>query len=284
MTRDRRGFTFVELIVVAVLGTLVVGAILQVLITNQRIYTAQAATVSGQQSTRMALEVLFNELREVSPADGDILLMTEDSVRVRLMRKFGAVCAVDLSIADPVLTIVRLSNIFGMDGSNVFDAGDSVFVYADNEEDTRADDVWVPASVTAVDTAGVVCPQDGTPAADLTFLGQLALFLPTLGGDSVGIGAPVRSYERFTFGTVTAFGDTYFSRRTGSSPNRTPVAGPIASTNGVDFIYRDELGAITTTAADVRQIEVIVRTGSGVLNASGEPVRDSITAWIYTRN
>lgn len=63
-----------------------------------------------------------------------------------------------------------------------------------------------------------------------------------------------------------------------------PVAGPIASTNGVDFIYRDELGAITSTATDVRQIEVRVRTGSNVLNSLGETVRDSITAWIYTRN
>lgn len=283
MTGDRRGFTFVELLVVAVLGTLIMGAILQILITNQRTYTAHSATVSGQQSTRMALEVLFTELREISPAGGDILYMSEDSLRIRLMRKFGAVCVTDLSPADPVLTIVRLSNIFGMDGSNVFAANDSVFVYADNDEDIRTDDVWIPAQVTAVDTAGVTCPQDGTPAAELTFLGQLSSFLPAIGGDSVGIGAPMRSYQRFTFGTVAAYGDTYFGRRAGNGP-MIPVAGPIASTNGVDFIYRDELGAITSTATDVRQIEVRVRTGSNVLNSLGETVRDSITAWIYTRN
>jgi hypothetical protein len=35
----------------------------------------------------------------------------------------------------------------------------------------------------------------------------------------------------------------------------------------------------------VRQIVVRVRSGSrGVLNSLGEPVTDSIMAWVYTRN
>lgn len=280
MRRDRKGFTFVELLVVAVLGTLVLGAILQVLVTNQRTYTAHSATVSGQQSTRMALEVLFNELREVSPAGGDIVAMSGDSLRVRLMRKFGAVCVADITLLNPVLTIVRLSNIFGMDGSNVFAAGDSVFIYADNDEDIQTDDVWIPARVTAVDMAvGTVCPQDGTPAAELTFLAQLPLFL----ADSVGIGAPIRSFQTYTFRTVNTLGQTYFGRREGGGVVQ-PVAGPIAPSNGLQFIYRDDLGAVTNVPSDVRQIEVIVRTDSNVLNSVGEPVRDSISAWIYTRN
>ncbi|MDH3424781.1 MAG: prepilin-type N-terminal cleavage/methylation domain-containing protein, partial [Gemmatimonadota bacterium] len=68
MTRARAGFTLIELLVVTVLGSLVLLAALQILITNQRTYTSQNQVIAGQQSTRMALEVLFNELREVSPA------------------------------------------------------------------------------------------------------------------------------------------------------------------------------------------------------------------------
>ncbi|HUF75760.1 MAG TPA: prepilin-type N-terminal cleavage/methylation domain-containing protein, partial [Longimicrobiales bacterium] len=70
MTRDRRGFTLVELLVVVVLGSLVLMAALQVLITNQRTYAAQNAVITSQQSTRIALEVLVNELRELSPSGG----------------------------------------------------------------------------------------------------------------------------------------------------------------------------------------------------------------------
>ena len=58
MTRNRKGFTLVEMLVVTVLGALVLAAALQVLITNQRTYSAQSATIAGQQSTRIALELL----------------------------------------------------------------------------------------------------------------------------------------------------------------------------------------------------------------------------------
>ena len=165
MTRNRRGFTLVELLIVAVLGSLVVLAAVQVLLTNSRTYRAQAATISGQQTTRMAVEVLFAELREVSPPGGDILMMSQDSLRVRLMRKFSVVCATNLAV-QPVMTIVKdfvLNNgdtLYVMGTPNRFDVGDSVFVFADNDENDDDDDVWIPATVTSVDSLAVVCPQD----------------------------------------------------------------------------------------------------------------------------
>lgn len=271
MRRDRRGFTLVELSVVAVLGALVLGSALQVLIMNQRAYTAQTEAISGQQSNRMALDVLFNELREVSPSGGDILAMSGDSIRVRLMRKFGFVCATNWT-GQPELTVIP----WGF-GTNAFASSDSIFVYADNDEGTRADDAWISANITSIGTS--VCPQDGTAAQTLTMNGQGALF----SADSVGIGAAVRSYSDFTFGTTTLYGETYLSRRDGTG-DMVPIAGPIRGTNGLEFVYRDELGAVTAVAADVRQLEVVVRTGGDVLNGRGGVVSDSITAWIYTRN
>ena len=47
MTRHRKGFTLVEMIVVIVLGSLVLLAAFTVLITNQRTYTAQNAVIQG---------------------------------------------------------------------------------------------------------------------------------------------------------------------------------------------------------------------------------------------
>jgi len=271
MRHDRRGFTLVELSVVAVLGALVLGSALQVLILNQRAYTAQTEAISGQQSNRMALDVLFNELREVSPSGGDILAMSGDSLRVRLMRKFGFVCATDWS-GQPELTVIP----WGV-GTNTFAASDSVFVYADNDEGTRGDDAWISANITGVTAS--TCPQDGTVAQELRMNGQAALFA----ADSVGIGAAVRSYSDFTFGTTTFDGETYLARRDGGG-DMIPIAGPIRAGNGLEFVYRDELGAVTAVAADVRQLEVVVRTGGRVLDGRGGVVSDSITAWIYTRN
>jgi len=271
MTRNRRGFTLVELLVVTVLGSIVLLAALQILVTNQRTYTAQNAVITGQQSTRMALEVLFNELREVSPTGGDILVMSSDSVRVRLMRKFSLVCETDFSGGNPEITVLNLPG-------RRFEANDSVFVFADNDEKDDDDDVWIRAQVTQADTTES-CPQNGEPATTLRFNGQSALFT----ADSVGIGAPVRSHSQFTFGLTNYSGDSYLGRRERGA-GMVPVVGPIRAGNGLAFEYRDALGNTTATATNVRQIVVTVRTGSGVMNSLNQEVADSITAWVYTRN
>lgn len=285
MTSDRRGFTLVEILLVAVLGLVVVLGAGQILIKNQQTYTAQTATISGQQTTRIAVEVLFAELREVSPSGGDLLAIAPDSIRVRLMRKFSIVCATDLTGTSPVLTVIKDflleggDTLYIMGGANRFAAGDSVFVFADNDEDLDSDDTWFASSVSQVDSASITCPQDSDPGLALSFNGQSALFA----ADSVGIGAPVRSYQDFTFGMTIMAGDVYLARRTGSG-DMIPIAGPLSGRNGLEFTYRDAMGAVTSTATDVAQIEVIVRTGSNVLNSLGQMVSDSVRVWIHTRN
>ena len=280
MTSRRGGFTMTELIIVAVLGSVVLMAALQVLITNQRTYTAQNVQINGQQSTRMALEVLSSELREVSPEGGDILAMSSSAITVRLMRKFSIVCG---TIFSPPAGAPQLFVINSISGPFTrFAAGDSVFVWADNEVETENDDHWIPARVTAAVTTAV-CPSDlTTPATLLTFGGQAAIFTAT--ADSVTMGAPVRSYLPFTFGMTTYNGDVYLGRRPGTG-TWVPMAGPLRPTTGLEFVYRDSLNAVTATPGDVRQIVLRVRSGSrGVLNSLGNPVTDSIMAWVYTRN
>ena len=63
-----------------------------------------------------------------------------------------------------------------------------------------------------------------------------------------------------------------------------PVAGPLRGREGLAFVYRDALGAVTADPLKVAQIEVTVRTGSEVLNSLGEMVSDSVLVWIHTRN
>jgi prepilin-type N-terminal cleavage/methylation domain-containing protein len=271
MNRDRKGFTMIELLVVTVLGLIVTLAALQILVTNQRTYTAQNAVIQGQQATRMALEVLMNELREVSPPGGDVLAMGSDSVRVRLMRKFSLVCENWDGAGQPALKVLNFPG-------RRFEATDSVFVFADNDEKVDNDDVWIRASVTAVDTA-TTCPQNSEPATLLRFNGQAGLFTT----DSVGLGAAVRSHSQFTFGLTDFSGATYLGRRERGA-GMVPVVGPLRSGTGIEFAYLDALGNTTGTATNVRQIVVTVRTGSGILNSIGNEVADSITTWVYTRN
>jgi prepilin-type N-terminal cleavage/methylation domain-containing protein len=270
MIHDRRGFTLVELIVVSVLGAFVLAAVLQVLITNQRTYTAQSAVIEGQQSARMSLELLFNELREVSASGGDIISMSPTALTVRLMRKLGVVCATDLSATPPTLTVLN------HEGAR-FEDGDRVFVFADNDDQTASDDTWitVPSPIEAVDTTSTCLSRD---ASLIEFKDTDA---PAFVANTVRVGAPMRSFQTFSFDTDDLPGltsDTYLR------VNGMPVAGPLRATNGLQFIYRDAMGAVTATEENVRQIEVRIRTGTGVQNSLNQQVSDSITAWIYTRN
>jgi prepilin-type N-terminal cleavage/methylation domain-containing protein len=271
MNRDRGGFTLVELIIVTVLGALLIAVSLQVLITNQRTYTAQTAQIKGQQSTRAAMDVLYNELREISAQGGDILAMSSTSLTVRSMRKFGVVCSLTTS-NPPVLTVLRTGD--WLEGK------DSVFVFADNRTATAKDDAWIAVQVTSTDTTKACGAQR---AQDVNFNGQGSKFTqPT--GDSVRIGAPVRNFVQYIYRMVTLDGQSYLGRAVPGAKDTEPLVGPLEASSGLEFAYRDANGITTTVPADVRQIVITVRTASGVINSVGEPVSDSLTAVIFTRN
>lgn len=274
MIRDRKGFTLVELIVVSVLGAVVLMSILQVLLTNQRTYTAQSAVVQAQQNSRMALEVLFNELREASPGDGDIVSMSSTHIELRLMRKFGIACEVEVGPIAPTATVPTVT-VLDNSGLN-FVVGDTVVVFSENQEATASDDVWLMAPVVDVDDTETCL---GRPAIEME--------LDTAGGqwhaNTTRVGAAVRSVETFRFFQSPWNGRHYLVRR-GRDNFNWPLAGPIRPTGGLQFIYRDAMGNITSTPTDVRQIEVRIRTGGQVIGPTGETVSDSLDAWIYTRN
>lgn len=268
MNRNRKGFTLVELIVVVVLGALVLAAAMEVLITNQRTYTAQTAQIQSQQSTRAALDVLFGELREISAQGGDLVTMTSNSLKVRTMRKFGVVCSISAT-SPPVLTVIKVGDWFA--------DRDSVFIFADNQTNISSDDVWISARVTAVDTTSITCASN--TAQKLSFSGQAATFT----ANTVQTGAPMRSFVYYTYGLVTMDGETYLGR-TDAGGSSVPLVGPLKASTGVEFAYLDTNGDPTTTNTAVRQIQVTVRTAPGPINSVGRAVADSITGTIYTRN
>lgn len=267
MNRRTGGFTIVEILVVAVLGSFLMMVILETLITNQRTYSAQGAKIQGQQAMRAAAEVLFNEIREISPQGGDLLQMGPTGFKIRSMRKFGVVCQLTAT-SPPVLRVLRVGDWFHTQ--------DSVFVFADNQTTMGADDNWVLARVTSVDTTVTCGP---SPAQDLSFSGQGPLFT----ADVVLTGAPVRSYVHHSYGLISYGGESYLGR-TYTDGTTVPMVGPLEPSSGIGFVYLDSLGATTTRSVDVRQIEVTIRTTSIVRNSLGEMVSDSITALVFTRN
>ena len=264
-TGNKGGFTLVELLIVAVLGVVVVGATYQMILTSQRAYTIQTAQIQGQQTVRAGIDILFAELRELSGSEGDILTMTSNQIKVRAMRSFGLVCNVGI-FGSPI----RVKKI-----GRFFASGDSIVVFADNNPAIASDDTILSGVVSSIDTT-----QSCTGADTAQSLAVPALFIALLAGERVRDGAPVRGFEVYTYGLFTVGGDYYLARQSGSTTE--PLVGPL-SPNGVSFTYLDVFGNVTTDPRAVAQIEVTLRSRSNVTSNRG-PVADSLTTVIYLRN
>ncbi len=264
--RDRRGFTIVELMVVAVLGALVVAATYEILLTNQRAFTVQTAQIQGQQTVRAGMSVLFGELREVSRSGGDLLSMSPTKVTVRVMRGFGLVCGTSVT-GSPI----RVKKV-----GRFFEVGDSIFVFADNNPRRSRDDTILAATVTAVDTTQNCTGTDTAQMLTVPALGT------ALANDTVRLGAPVRSYAVYTYGLYQVDGDYYLAREsTAAGVER--LVGPL-SENGIRLTYLDSLSNETTVATSVSQIEITIHSLSKVVDNRGKLVADSLTTRITLRN
>ena len=179
---NRRGFTLVELMIVAVLGAIVVGATYEIMLSSQRAHTIQTAQIQGQQTVRAGLDILFSELREISPSEGDILTMGSDQIEIRAMRAFGLVCGV--SATGSPIRVKKIGRFFA--------DGDSIVVFADNDPDISSDDTILFGAVTSLDSTDTC---SGADTAQSITVPALAL---ALANDTVRIGAPVRGFSVYT--------------------------------------------------------------------------------------
>jgi prepilin-type N-terminal cleavage/methylation domain-containing protein len=269
-TGGRKGFTLIELIVVVVIGAVVLGAITQILVSNQRLYTANTEQVLAQQTVRSGVEVVAQELREISSELGDVLSATATQVQVRAVRKAGIVCAIDLR--NPLTVRVQVRG-------QPFAADDAVTFFVDNDVDTPVDDYWATGTITSI-AAGAVCPGAAAAPAQTVVFTSVS---PTVARDQVRLGSLIRAFESFTYGQVTYDSEPYLGRVPASGTG-VPLVGPVDATNGIRFVYRNAAGAETSTLNQIRTIELTLRSTSGARTESGRVVADSLTRVIHLRN
>jgi prepilin-type N-terminal cleavage/methylation domain-containing protein len=273
----RSGFTLVELLVVVVVGTLVLGAIYQTLLAQERSSRQQRAVMEAQQGSRIALEILSAELREMSAVDGDLLEADATRVRFRMLQGAGIVCRTDPS-ARNWLDVVPLHG-------STFPAADSVLVFADWNPTSAADDAWIADAISSVGSPGN-CPA-GAPFAGESprRVNLVQQFAP----GSVQIGALVRAFHIVEFALQDGTAGATLTRALREGPPAT-LLGPLRSDaeRGLRFRYLDEDGAILATPlseADrqaVRRVRLDVHgLGRGGVDPDGHT--DSLTTVVHLR-
>src|SRR5438876_5228629 len=89
----RAGFTLIELVIAMVLMSLVGGAIVKLLLRQQRFYNSTTDLIQTRQQLRQAAAMLPSDFRGISSIGGDISFMTDSALEFRSVFGSSVVCA-----------------------------------------------------------------------------------------------------------------------------------------------------------------------------------------------
>jgi prepilin-type N-terminal cleavage/methylation domain-containing protein len=293
LTGARRGFTLVEILVALVAFGIVAAILMRTLVMGQRVTTQQTLRAQMQSNLRVASFVVPNELRMLNQAaTTDILSVSDNEIIYLAMRGYYMLCAVPTTATSIKVARVTTQN-FSFD-YRAPAAGDSAFVFYENDTLKMSDDAWIPVAISTVATGATCSHPASSPPTGLTFslsgsgiTGVLDRYLP---------GAPVRTYEITRLAEFTSGGEQYLGMCTGSTTCALePVVGPLAPSNGFLLTRYDDQGAVVTgnTTANrnsLRSLKVrfIAKTAAAVSRGTDRSDRsiiyDTLTTQVTLRN
>lgn len=257
--RGVRGFTIVELMINLVIVGVVLTAIYQLVISQNRLYVKQREVEDVRTTLRSVANLLAFELRQTSVSNGDLYQTSAESLTVRSIQGGGVVCRKHGS--QPRLALYATS------GDIQAQAPDSLLIYARNLSQ------WLPMKVTTIWTSGgdpSHCAWDGGSSVPADMTMQVDPGAAPI--DSVRVGDPVRAFRRTRYGIFERDGRWWLGRAVDGAVNYELLAGPLESPSddGLRFIYYDADGDQTTTLADIRYVDIVLKgLSSGVAWQSG---------------
>jgi Tfp pilus assembly protein PilW len=270
------GFTLAETLVVVLVGALVMGSIYQMVIMQDRTTRDQYARIETSQNGRISLAVITNDLKEISAVDGDIVAASPTDISFRALRKAAIACS---KLNDSNFDVWELGA--------PFQSGDSILIFAEGNVNTTADDVWVPATVTAVATT--TCPGSADPYG----VGASRIKRLTLSANSVNsfTGALVRSFIHTRY-RITDSGEWGQLMRTDTTPEAAIIDRlALTADQGLQFRYFNAAGAqiasgsLATNLNNIMRIQVKVRgkAASSVASTGQNRFQDSLVTNVYLR-
>jgi len=273
----RAGFTLVELLMAMILFLVTGSVIYGSLRLMEKVQRTTSEKAASQVTLRSGSQTVAAELREVnnvaSGGTSDLVAITGSSVTYWAMRSSGMTCQVSNTEIR-----IRMGPTYSGYRSPAM-LRDSLLVFADRDSVSVADDQWVQLPILGP-PSNSTCP-DGAAA--------LAITTPAVVPADYRVPGPVRTFELMQLAITTSNGRQYLGARSLSGSNvMEPVIGPLA-TGGLQLVYRDQAGAITTIPSAVRTIDLTVRSqsfrpvttlGGGV----GALLSDSLALRVLLRN
>lgn len=280
----RRGFTLIELLVTLVLTGLMAGLAYKAMTASQRMTRTLSARVDAQSTARSALLYLATALRELNASDGDVISASSTAIAYRAMRWTGLSCSGLTTSGGNLQVTVPKVQLWGYRLPSP--ALDSMLVYAENNTNTRADDVWLVGALS--DTTSVNC--GAVAGMRLTFAINAASGGNAAATAGFTVGSPIRAFQHEEVSLYTNAGTSWFGHRTmnvaGVWTAVEPLVGPLTAT-GLSFAYYDTLNTVTATRTNIASVGVTVRsqsTEAGLTSTGIGNLRDSLFTRIALRN
>lgn len=264
--RLRRGVTLAELMVALVIFGLVGAVIMRVLMRQQRFYTRAAEITTLHASSREIATLLPSDLRGLSSAGGDIYAMSDSSIDFRYPAGSAIICKVGIgTVTIPPTTLASRGALTSW--LTTPQSGDSVLIYDEGPTNTITDDSWKPYKLTAAVAVGSCPTTTGFTSTSAEAAAGYTLTLSSSPPATTPAGSVIRFFRRAHYSFYkTSTGESYlgfYDCPGGVCGTLAPVSGPFkpyaATGSGIQFVYYDSTGAVTTIPANVARIDVNVR-------------------------
>ena len=302
----RAGFTLIELVIAMVLMSLVGGAIVKLLLQQQRFYNSTTDLIQTRQQIRQAAAMLPSDLRGISSVGGDISSMSDSALEFRSAFGGSVVC---VNAGGTLSTVPRVlaSGATMTNWITTPVVGDSLAVYNNGASLAMAGQGWLFYRITAVTpvttNAANGCPNATglTRAGDITAANpSLQLGLTPAAPNTIAVGAAIRFLRHVRYRIYRETDNQwylgFYNCLFGQVPvckTTQPIAGPFQpyatnGTSGVQFAYYDVNGVVTANPLQVARISLVVRGQSaGLVNlsgAGGTVFHDSLRIEVGLRN
>lgn len=249
------GFTLVEVLITAVISSVLASAMLSLLIGQSRFYERTDDQIWAEQSNRATFDLVSSELRMTSRFD--LLAAESDSVAVRFDIMRAIVCD---SVAADQATLMVYDTVaaWGLDGGFVGTAYSDPYV-----EDFDYADAFVPSTVTSGSGPKATCVANGAPG---TSPNNAYATLSGWGGNFTdGVpdqGAMVRFYSRLSYHFApSAF---FFGSRTALWRGNQELVGPFENTAAFRYVMANGTVQNSVASADFDDVVAIRLTATAV--------------------
>jgi prepilin-type N-terminal cleavage/methylation domain-containing protein len=303
--RARRGFTLTELMITVVLFALVMAALMNVIVRQQKFYRGANEVIDTRTQIRQAMSVLPLDLRAVSSIGADIKSISDTAVTVLATFGTGVTCSV--GVTDFQLPPLALTQHTLTSWSSTPQAGDSVFIYDEGGLRGSEDDTWQRAQVASVDSTTAGCAPfllaDGSQNGLYRYTVHLRSSLnpSVIPGAVVRFARPVRYHFYQASDAKWYLGYSSFTEAAGGWVGPQPLAGPYrpfdatGATTGLHFRFYAANGTTQITTNDSISRAAIARvdlqlqgigsaTNSAVMLAANASFRDSLLVRVAIRN